>query len=391
MLPPWDVGLDSIAAFACAGTLFSAATCFLLARSGFRRAWAEFRLLRQTRLARASGLLSPELGSARLRIEDSTRHLSPELIRLLREPSRFGPLGPAPGRPGPEGDPLLRAIHEWDSHHHDISMSFVDSLKRVARHRLGSEPEIGRELEPVGETLEHLIAECPNPTLRKELRLAHSGLKTGAEQNLEYVSRRLREAAQASHAAFDQELGCAQGELATLKQGMIDAICGEVRAEISKFMDEHRGFRLNPVQWGRQTAFYREFEQLRDELDRAQGAGDLPEISLIAVMVAEDERVFVSHLRASIRTRDELHCRISASLNRSDDLLRSETKNLKNWVVQENQRLQSAVSHQLLQFIERWRKIQTDTQVGSMQLKSWTERLVALRDQDPDWVAQWAA
>ena len=90
---------------------------------------------------------------------------------------------------------------------------------------------------------------------------------------------------------------------------MIDSICRDVRVEIGKFMESHRGFRINPVAWGRQTAYYREFEQLRDELDRAHEASDLSEISLIGVMVIEDETHFVSHLKAALRSRDELHTR----------------------------------------------------------------------------------
>ena len=182
MLPSLPISPLYLVSLACAGTLVSGGVAFfLLARLGFRGAWIEFRSLRQRRLARAVGLLSPELRSARL---DPFRHLPQELATLLPQTLRFEPLG----RHEPPGsDSLLRAIHEWEDHHHSVSMSFFEAVGHVARHRLvphSEFPELRCEGEPIGVTLELLIQECPEPLLQKELRMAHAGLKTGAEQNL---------------------------------------------------------------------------------------------------------------------------------------------------------------------------------------------------------------
>lgn len=380
-------------AVACAGIALSAVLLFFfMARWGFRRAWGEFRLLRQERLARASGLLSPALDSARL---DPFRHLPQDLAKLTPQSLRFEPLGVAAEQvTGIIPEPLLQAIWDWEDHHHSVSQGFLEAIGHVAHHRLVPHKELGGQIEPIGDALERLIAECPAPSLQKELRMAQVGLKTGAEQNLEYVSRRLMEAAHASNAAFHVEIGLAQSELGRVRQVMIESICQEVREEIESFMESHRGFCINPVKWGRQTAYFREFEQLHEELERARLSGDLSEISLITIMVAEDERMFIGHIHNAIRSRDELHERLSVALCKSDGQLLSETQTLTGWASQENQRLQSSVSHQLIQFIERWQTsvpAEVDGKISPLPVSDWIKRLSAIRDQDPELAAMLAA
>jgi hypothetical protein len=377
----------------CAEILISAtALFFTLARWGFQHAWGEFRLLRQERLARASGLLSPAFESARL---DPFRHLPKELAMLTPQALRFEPLGVVTDQStGAIPDPLLRAIQDWEDHHHSVSTGFLEAISHVAHHRLASHPELRSQIEPIGDALERLIAECPEPSLQKELRMAHAGLKTGAAQNLEYISRRLFESAHATRTAFHAEIGQTQSELKRVRHVMIEAICLEVREEIEHFMEAHRGFCLNPIAWGRQTAYYREFEQLRDEMERARASGDLSEISLITIMVAEDEKLFVGHIHAAIRSRDALHERLSLALRKSNDQLVSETQALTGWASQENQRLQSSVSHQLIQFIERWQQSaakQSDGEHDQDQVTAWILQLSKIRDQDPELAALTAA
>ena len=277
------VGLSQIFLLSAGIALAGGGLFFILARFSFRRAWDEFRRLRQERSARASGLLSPALENARL---DPFRHF-PEELAPQGQDLKFTRLnGSAPLTP--DVDPLLQAIQSWEEHHRSVSRSFIDALGHVAHHRLVPHVDIREKIEPIGDVLLRLVEECPEPSLQKELRMAYSGLKTGADQNLEYVSRRLDETARVSHSAFHEVLGNAHSELSRLRDGMIQSICREADEEIEKFLESHRGFRLNPFAWGRQTAYYREFEQLRNELEATRRRGDLSEIALIVVMIVED-------------------------------------------------------------------------------------------------------
>lgn len=384
------VGLDFILLFA-AIALSGAGLFFALARIGFTRAWGEFRALRQERLARATGLLSPALESARL---DPFRHLSEELVP---QGLRFSPLG-APARRAIEGptpvshgaDPLLQVIQAWEDHHHAVSQNFLEALGHVAHHRLVPHSDIHEKIEPIGDAILRLVEECLEPSLQKELRMAYSGLKTGAEQNLEYVSRRLHETARETHSAFHEALGNAHSELSRVREEMIRSICLEADEEIEKFMESHSGIRLNPLAWGRQTAYYREFEQLRNELGGARRAGNLSQVALIVVMIVEDENRFVAHLHAAARSHDELHERLTHELRKSADQLRSEAHTLTGWASQENQRLQSTVSHQLIQHLERWKGSSAPSsrsEVCQRRLSAWIDELTKLRDRDPELAA----
>jgi hypothetical protein len=378
-----DVSLNFLilaAGFAPAGAL----AFFALARWGFRRAWDEFRSLRQSRLARASGLLSPALENSRL---DPFRHLPRE---WAPEKLSFSPLQPsAPSASG--SNPLFGAIRSWEEHHRHVSRSFFEALGHAAHHRLVPHGDLRQEIEPIGDALLKLVDECPDPSLQKELRLAYVGLKTGAAQNLEYVSRRLSETARESHSAFSAALGNAHSELDRVRQGLIQSVCREADEEIGKFLESHRGFRFNPIKWGRQVAYYREFEQLRDELERSRQSGDLGEIALIVMMIVEDENRFVKHLHAAERSHDELHQRLSDELRKSADQLCDEAHSLSGWASQENQRLQSTVSHQLIVHLETWKLGARDSErIGAdhSQISAWIARLAELRDQDPELAAQ---
>jgi len=370
-----DVSLNSI--ILTVGTVLSGALVFfLLARFSFKRAWGEFRLLRQERLARASGLLSPELESAHL---NPFRHLPAGWVPAGLV---FSPL-PCPAEGAPDTSFLFRAVQSWEDHHHSVSQSFLQALGHAAHHRLVPHGGLDNAVEPIGDVLLQLVEECPEPSLQKELRLAYSGLKTGAAQNLEYVSRRMRETAHESHSAFHQSLGHAQSELKRVREALIKSICHEADEEIEKFMASHRGFRFNPLAWGRQIAYYREFEQLRDELEASRKAGQLGPIALIVVMIVEDEKRFVRHLRAATQSHDELHQRLSDELRKSAEQLRDEADTLSGWASLENQRLQSTVSHQLIQHMEQSRVASDHPHVSA-----WIARLALLRDRDPELAAQ---
>jgi restriction endonuclease len=169
---------------------------------------------------------------------------------------------------------------------------------------------------------------------------------------------------------------------------MLQSICREADEEIERFLEAHRGFRLNPLAWGRQAAYYREFEQLRDELELARRGGDLSQVALIVVMIVEDEQRFVRHLHEAIRTHDELHQRLSAELRKSSDQLQSEAHTLSGWAAQENQRLQSTVSHQLIQHLEKWQSTAPEPQRASVKISEWIAELAKLRDQDPELAVQ---
>jgi hypothetical protein len=360
--------------------LASALAFFALARWGFNKAWGELRNLRQERVRRASGLLSPALESARL---DPFQHLPRD---LLPEGLQFEPLCEPCQAVGESQDPLLSAVAEWESHHHGVSHSFVETLGHVARHRLVPHSDLHQRIEPIGEAIRQLIEECPEPSLRKELHMAYDGLKTGAEQNLEYVARRMREAAHDSHTAFHASLGSIHSEFGQVRESMIDSICAEATKEIDQFLENHRAFRFNPVEWGRQAAYYGEFEQLRCELEMARRAGGLSQIALIVMMIVEDENRFVKHLHAANLRRDELHRKLSTELRKSADQLNSEARVLTGWAALENRRLQSAVSHQLIQHLERWMNGggSDPKRTDNHRISSWIAELAKLRDQDPE-------
>lgn len=376
-----DVSLNFII-LAAGFALVSAGGFFALARWGFRRAWDEFRLLRQERLARASGLLSPALESARL---DPFRHLPSGWM-----PEKLSPLQPEPSA-YKSSNPLFGAIRSWEEHHRLVSGSFFEALGHAAHHRLVPHGDLHQRIEPIGDALLQLVEECLDPSLQKELRLTYLGLKTGAAQNLEYVSRRMRETAHESHTAFHAALGHAHSELNQVKAGLIHSICLEADEEIEKFLESHRGFRINPVSWGRQIAYYREFEQLRDELEKSRLSGELDQVALIVVMIVEDENRFVKHLYAAARSHDELHQRLSDELRKSAEQLSTEAHSLSGWASQENQRLQSTVSHQLIGHLERWEVTARDSgRIGDEHslISAWIARLAALRDQDPELAAE---
>ena len=209
-----DLGLHDIAIVVMTGAALAMAgfsALSVLPAVGFERAW-----LIQKALSRSAGSrdrpLSPGLRKRAARsISASFAWIwCPRGWRSVLWMHRRGGRSRGSPRRLPRGEPAARAIRQWEDHHHSISRSFLDALGHVAHHRLMPHAHLHDKIEPIGDALLRLIEECREPSLQKELRMAHSGLKTGAEQNLEYVSRRLAETARQSHGVFYVELGNAQ-------------------------------------------------------------------------------------------------------------------------------------------------------------------------------------
>ena len=76
------------------------------------------------------------------------------------------------------------------------------------------------------------------------------------------------------------------------------------------------------------------------------------------------------------RRREELHRQASKDLESSTRKIQAESERLSTWVIEENLRLQSSISRQLLLRLER-----SGTVITAHPIANWVEKLVRLRDQ----------
>ncbi len=349
--------------FAFATIVVTCASYFSLARWGFRRACRKLKDLQVERVRRSTGILNPHLKSSRF---DPFAHLPPEMkaaelvqAQGLRFENRSAKRIDQEGRSELSTDAraFIDSLTDWEHHHLTSSESFVEALSHLASQRLQPEGiDLNERISPIGGTILQLIGECENTALQRELRHAYSGLITGASQNLAYASRRIKGVAKKVKEEFNHRLGAAHQELQRFRYGLIQSICRDAEREIAMFQSRYQGWKLNPVIWGSETAYRAEMERLRADLTQARDADDLNRVTLIVLMLVEDEERFVEHLRSVSRDQQEIHREISGKLQEATHKIYQEASSASGWVYEENSRLTSTVTRQIVNQMETWLK-----------------------------------